>query len=120
MSTLGKNRGGSIAFTIAPKIFRPPKAMSRISEAELVELLGDENIAIADWAQQQWIWRFSSEQASSPSISSALSSANPKIRIRAFSILNYLDRLQENELTSLLNDKDQRVVTYVLGATFAG
>ncbi|MFN7874978.1 MAG: neutral/alkaline non-lysosomal ceramidase N-terminal domain-containing protein [Pirellula sp.] len=116
----GKEQGRLYRVYHNTQDIRPPKELSRISEAELVELLGDENIAIADWAQQQWIWRFSDEQAAPQLISTALSSANPKIRIRAFAILNYLGRLQENELVALINDEDQRIVTYVLGQLLRG
>jgi putative membrane-bound dehydrogenase-like protein len=116
----GKEQGRLYRVYHHTQDIRQPKEMSRVSEEELIELLGDENIAIADWAQQQWIWRFSSEQASSQRVATALSSANPKIRIRAFAILSYLGRLQENELAALLIDHDQRIVTYVLGQLLRG
>lgn len=111
----GKEQGRLYRIYHNSQDIRPPKEMSRASESELIDLLGDDNVAIADWAQQQWIWRLSGEQAPTQLISSALSSANPKIRIRAFAILNYLGRLQEMELAALLNDNDQRVSTYILG-----
>ncbi|MCU0713700.1 MAG: c-type cytochrome, partial [Pirellula sp.] len=94
---------------------RQPMHIDQKTEAELIALLGDANNAIADWAQQQWIWRFSKESTDTEAMDQALLSTNPKVRIRAFSILRYLGRLRESQIAALLNDPDQRIVAYVLG-----
>ena len=111
----GKEQGRLYRIYHHSQDLRQPMEMSQKSDEELIELLGDKNVAIADWAQQQLIWRFSSKSISSNRVAAALSSGNPKIRIRAFAVLNNLGRLQESEIAALLHDNDQRIVTYVLG-----
>lgn len=92
-----------------------PPNVAGLSTAELVGLLGHNNVAIADWAQQNLVWRIEDGALKSGIIVTELSSANPQVRVRAFSLLSYVGALEENQAIELLLDRDERVANYVAG-----
>ena len=93
---------------------RNPGSPLERTDEELISHLGSDNIVLADWAQQQLIWRSTASPSIRVLLERALSSASPQVRLRAFAILRYLGHASEEHITTLLDDKDERLVSYVL------
>ena len=89
--------------------------MSGKSLDELIGLLGNPSAGVADLAQQQIIWNFPQAFNLTSSLANGLQRATTtNARIRCFSILAYLERLDAATWNAVLHHSDGGLVSYAL------
>ena len=88
---------------------------SKRSTSDWIGLLGSDNQAIAELAQQQMLWYAEERPELKGQLKKELrSAASPKARLRIFNMLHYLDALDDQDWETVLTAPESGLVDYAL------